>query len=350
MRRFHTFLHVLYAGGLFFSLCAFACRFAAGGAMLWISFFSLAFLPVAALNLLLLVAGSFFKPRRWLLLPLAGFLLQADNLFAIWQFPGEARSPSGGQPLTVVTYNASHFYWNKRYTLTEAADYIKQLAPDIVCLQEAPNNNFYLTDSIHRAFSYLPFRVASSRTDHLPMMIYSRYPLRPVKIINYRHSLNSTLVADVQVGNSTIRVISNHLQTTGVNQYLGRVIAPGKPWRLRLSGGKILLRVLFDNFRKRALQANLVRSEIRRSPYPVIVCGDFNDTPASYAYHRIGEGLTDGFRDAGSGYQYTFRQLHKLWRIDYIFYSPRFKGISCDAPDLPYSDHAPVVWRGELMP
>ncbi|WP_347396275.1 endonuclease/exonuclease/phosphatase family protein [Parabacteroides leei] len=67
-----------------------------------------------------------------------------------------------------------------------------------------------------------------------------------------------------------------------------------------------------SNYRKRAEQADMIHAEIKCSPYPVLVCGDFNDTPASYTYHRVRKDLVDGFRDCGSGYQYTFRQLYNL--------------------------------------
>ncbi|WP_298554514.1 hypothetical protein [uncultured Parabacteroides sp.] len=62
--------------------------------------------------------------------------------------------------------------------------------------------------------------------------------------------------------------------------------------------------------------------------------------------HRLRKGLTDGFRDCGSGYQYTFRQLYKLWRIDYVFYSKSLKGYECYSPETSYSDHNMVVWKG----
>lgn len=115
---------------------------------------------------------------------------------------------------------------------------------------------------------------------------------------------------------------------------------------IRIKAAGRLLWDMKENFRKRAEQADYIAEEIRRSPYPVVVCGDFNDTPASYTYHRMKGALTDGFRDAGKGYQYTFRQLKRIWRIDYIFYSDELKGISYDSPDTPYSDHKMVVWRG----
>ncbi|HJA88402.1 MAG TPA: endonuclease/exonuclease/phosphatase family protein, partial [Candidatus Parabacteroides intestinavium] len=78
------------------------------------------------------------------------------------------------------------------------------------------------------------------------------------------------------------------------------------------------------------------------------VCGDFNDTPASYVYHRLKGSLTDGFQECGRGYRYTFRQLYRLWRIDYILHAKDFTGTASVSPDWPYSDHNPVIWTGKV--
>lgn len=115
---------------------------------------------------------------------------------------------------------------------------------------------------------------------------------------------------------------------------------------IRAKAVKDLVLKMKSNYRKRAEQADMIHAEIKCSPYPVLVCGDFNDTPASYTYHRVRKDLVDGFRDCGSGYQYTFRQLYKLWRIDYVFYSESLKGCECYSPETSYSDHNMVVWKG----
>ena len=83
-------------------------------------------------------------------------------------------SEQEGTPLTVVTYNASHFYWDRKYTMNEAAAYIKQLQPDIICFQEAPGDGYYHRDSIRYAFDYVLYKYISRCTDHLPTTIYSR--------------------------------------------------------------------------------------------------------------------------------------------------------------------------------
>jgi len=233
--------------------------------------------------------------------------------------------------------------------MNEAAAYIKQLQPDIICFQEAPGDGYYHRDSIRYAFDYVLYKYISRRTDHLPTTIYSRYPIHSVKALYYKNSSNMSLIADVRINNQYIRVINSHFETTSVNAYRGIITAPGKSLEVRAKAVKNLILQMKDNNRKRAIQADSIHAEIQRSPYPVIVCGDFNDTPASYTYHRVKKGLTDGFQDVGNGYQYTFRQLYRLWRIDYVFYSNEFSGLTYISPELFFSDHNMVIWRGKLQ-
>ena len=331
-----------------FSLLAWLGGHYANGILIWLSFLTLGVWGILALNALQMIVQLFTRHRRKVWLPLLAILLHTDYLLAVWQpsFPGRNTLPEGAQLLTVVTYNTSHFFYGQRFLLPEAAASIGQDRPDILCMQEAPDGVYYQPDSIRMAFLDLPYQVTAHRTDHLPLAIYSRYPLVPVDTIYFRNSYNAVLIADVVLPDARIRVINNHLQTTSVNVHRGLVQESSKPWSVRIKAAGRLLFDMKENFRKRAVQADYIAEQIRRSPYPVVVCGDFNDTPASYTYHRMKGALTDGFRDAGKGYQYTFRQLKRIWRIDYIFYSDELKGISYDSPDTPYSDHKMVVWRG----
>ena len=86
-----------------------------------------------------------------------------------------------------------------------------------------------------------------------------------------------------------------------------------------------------------------IRAEMDASPYPVILAGDFNDTPSSYTYRTMKGDMTDGFRDSGSGYGGTFRYLGGVLRIDYIFYDDAFEGIRYYMPPEDVSDHKAVV-------
>lgn len=337
---------------IFFSALSVLCLiggYYADGICIWLSFLTLLVWPILAGNLLLIGIQLFTKKKRKSLIPLFAILIHTGYLLAVYQPPywnKPTTSEQGGTPLTVVTYNASHFYWDRKYTMNEAATYIKELKPDIVCFQEATGDGFYHRDSIRYAFDYVLYKYISRRTDHLPTTIYSRYPIHSVKALYYKNSQNMSLIADIRINNQYIRVINNHFETTSVNSYRGIITTPGKDLKIRMKAVKDLALKMKSNYQKRADQADSIRVEIEQSPYPVLVCGDFNDTPASYVYRQVRKGLIDGFRDCGSGYQYTFRQLYKLWRIDYVFYSKSLKGHECYSPETSYSDHNMVVWKG----
>ena len=82
-----------------------------------------------------------------------------------------------------------------------------------------------------------------------------------------------------------------------------------------------------------------------------MVCGDFNDTPTSFAYHRISEHLQDSFIESGKGMgnSYNSNSLPPI-RIDYILHDKRYKSALFEVDKLPYSDHFPVSTYLSLRP
>ena len=85
-----------------------------------------------------------------------------------------------------------------------------------------------------------------------------------------------------------------------------------------------------------------------KSPYPVIVCGDFNDVPNSYAYHTIGKGLKNAFVEKGSGIGRTFSGISPTLRIDNIFVNPTFDVLQYTRIAKKMSDHFPVFADVEM--
>ena len=83
---------------------------------------------------------------------------------------------------------------------------------------------------------------------------------------------------------------------------------------------------------------------------PVIVLGDFNMSDHFHEYRRIVEEFTDAYKAVGDiGFGFTYP--HDKWtgvpplvRLDYVFYSNDWQGISADVwPGSGSSDHAPLV-------
>ena len=92
----------------------------------------------------------------------------------------------------------------------------------------------------------------------------------------------------------------------------------------------------------RAQQVKTIRRYIEESPYHIIICGDFNDAPASYSYRQLRKGLKDAFVCSGTGVGRTYIGELPSFRIDYIFHSRGFESYNFKTIDFRYSDHLPV--------
>ena len=108
----------------------------ADGILIWLSFLTLGIWGILALNALQMIVQLFTRHRRKVWLPLLAILLHTDYLLAVWQpsFPGRNTLPEGAQPLTVITYNTSHFYIGQDFVLREAAASLAAQQPDILCM------------------------------------------------------------------------------------------------------------------------------------------------------------------------------------------------------------------------
>ena len=95
-------------------------------------------------------------------------------------------------------------------------------------------------------------------------------------------------------------------------------------------------------FPEREKQTDKVIEHIKNTPFPVIVCGDFNDSPTSYSYRTIKGDLTDTYVESGSGFGRTYIGEFPSFRIDYIFADTTFISSSYKTNAVELSDHHPI--------
>lgn len=208
-------------------------------------------------------------------------------------FPAQRKVLDSNQ-LKLVCWNTEGFRLNKD-TLTKAAHSIRVLQPGIVCLQERPHTNLLAWDTIRAAFPDYPYCIINSREDEvLNLAVFSRWPIGNVQEYYFPNSYNKILQADIQMTGQTFRLFNVHLQTTGMNESYSM---------------KDRFQAMRHHTVQRNRQADLLTKAIAESPYPVIVCGDFNDTPASYAYRKISRLLQDCFLQAGQ----TWSGSYQCW-------------------------------------
>ncbi len=227
----------------------------------------------------------------------------------------------------VLTYNVRSFIddYGER-CLDSVASMVKALNPDIVCFQEMGFTD--AADSLLRPLNPLPRSLSRAA---LSPAIYSRYPVIRAHRID---TMMNFVWADLKIGDDTVRVFNNHLHTTAIrrddNNYIENREFLGDSDMGKL---RSMVSRLSENNKLRAAQADSVARMIAESPYPVIVCGDFNDTPVSYTYRTISRGLKDAFREAGRGYSHTYRGFFNMLRIDYVLCSDEFEPLSYEVLD-----------------
>ena len=247
--------------------------------------------------------------------------------------------------LKVMSYNVRSFIDdNRERQLDSIVKIIKAVNPDILCLQEMGFSD--IADSLLEPLKPMPHSL--SRVNLSPA-IYSRYPIIKASRMD---TLKNFGWADIVIkkdknNEDTIRVFNNHLHSTAIRRDDSNYIE-NHEYLEGDSLGKVhsMVKRLTENNRVRAEQADTLAALVAASPYPVIVCGDFNDTPVSYTYRTVARKLNDPYRKVGRGYSHTYRGFFDMLRIDYIFYSDEFEALSYEVVDS-WGLEQSVVGRGE---
>ncbi|MDR0907991.1 MAG: endonuclease/exonuclease/phosphatase family protein [Rikenellaceae bacterium] len=307
-----------------------------------ISWKKMAFAPLTVLVVFLWGVGLYFKPA------LAQSYADSStdrSLITVMSYNvhGMVKPPETGGPRSFAP------------TMDNIIKAVDSLRPAILCMQEFVTTAKYPTQYFETAIPLLAYNIAhynaaSGENTDSGVAIYSRYPIVRSGHLDFAGSTKSTLWADIAVSGDTVRVFNAHLQTTSITDTdqefivnMDFVTDSTRTSKFRQMVGK-----LRNNFILRASQADSLALSIASSPYPVVVCGDFNDPPVSYTYRQISRGLRDSFREAGSGYGYSFRGFFNLLRIDYVLHSKSIECVEYTSPDLAFSDHNPVVSRLRL--
>lgn len=332
---------ILSAVVVFLTLLSYVCPYINPAKFSWLTFFGTAFPWIMLANLIMILLWAWRRNR---------FALYHLGILAMgWQYVtgfigfdiGKDQVPESA--VTIATHNIGGLFNGKKITdsLREktAVDYTafleKNGKPDILCTQET-NGKLYHILAQKMGYEYT-FNLKKGT------VIFSRFPIEGGGEIPFGKTANSSLWADIRVKNKLIRLYNVHLQSNKVAGATERVIEDaelneGETWH---EIGTVLHQV-GNATGIRTEQAQRLRSHIESSPNPVIVCGDFNDTPNSYVYALISQGLTDTFREKGLGFGTTFAGVLPMLRIDYILTEKSFTTYSCRTVRGEFSDHYPV--------
>jgi endonuclease/exonuclease/phosphatase family metal-dependent hydrolase len=313
--------------------------------------FGLAYPYIVAANIIMALVWVIF--RKWLAL-LSVFVIAVGfgYMHSFIRFRNHGNEIH--HDLKVMSYNVRLF---NMYEDAEKNSYWKMIQlmkkedPGILCIQEyfVRGNPSTAEQKLHDGLgSNLQTHVKlvkSGLSSYYGIATVTRYPIINRGNIVHPGSSSLTIFTDIVVDTDTFRIYNNHLQSFRLRHIEGNLlseIARDDP------GGSMdniagLYRSLSEGFESRSIQVDRVRRHIETSPYPVMVAGDFNDTPISYTYHRMRRGLKDAFVEAGYGAGFTYRGKYPPNRIDYILYNEEIDCNDFDIIKVRYSDHYPII-------
>lgn len=178
------------------------------------------------------------------------------------------------------------------------------------------------------------------------LVIASRYPILETGVVPFSKSgkHNGCTWADIDMPSGRARVYNAHLQSVFLNDEDLSVLDPiariGREETQERASS--MVGKLKTAYGLRAVQGQEMSEAIEACEWPVIVTGDFNDTPQSFTYRNIRKGLNDAFGKAGRGFGRSHSHLPFL-RIDYVLPSPDFDVNRYELIRNDASDHYPVL-------
>ena len=257
---------------------------------------------------------------------LSGLYLLVSSVGVLWIVPPlipAQITPSSvqGTEIDLITFNL----YPENETLDEASAWISAHAPDIVALQEMPDNM--------SAFEQLDnfYNERSAQTIERGNIIYTNYPILETE--------------DIEIENAVIQRLVLDIEGTEVALYNVHLIMP-------LNERETHWTVLRYDETRRNSQIQALIDIIRVETLPMILVGDLNMTEWSPIYHQLTAELDDAYRNSSWGIGATYPAgagedisagYPRLFRIDYVWYSEGIQATSAVVGANLGSDHLPLL-------
>ena len=315
----------------------------------WVlSLFGLAYPVFLVLNIIFFFIFVALKSRT-AILSLACILL-GWNYLSVMYASNSSKTSATSNKITVCSFNIESLYgyrnnakrgqnhntYEDETSFSPYRSFFEQASANVICLQEDFPRNSYFNRYFEKK---TPYSIKGN------ISIYSKYPIiNEGEVVMNDAKSNGAIFADLKIDTAIIRVYNIHLQSTGIAPEAQKIADENQ---IKSEKTKSSIRKIVGSLKrasqKRASQVKELVKHIEGSPYPVIICGDFNDTPYSYSYQQIKGNLKDSFLERGNGFGVTYNGPIPTLRIDYILGSQSLNFLSHKIINSGVSDHYPII-------
>jgi endonuclease/exonuclease/phosphatase family metal-dependent hydrolase len=306
----------------------------------WLTGFMMMTLPVAMC--LGLIACIYLLYKQQKMIAAAGLIWVLFSFVVVKRLVGMHAGElelSHVPTLNVLSFNSETFPLSTHAHFNATA-----LTADIACFQEySPNTQIekQYTAKVEKLTTF-------DKNREIGLALLSKYPIvkQYGRIWNRANdpNINGFLCADIAYGADTIRVVNVHLWSMGVRTNL--VLDALKAGHMGRFTFELLdtFRRLKEGFLHRSEQLQEVELYVAGCRYPVIICGDFNETPIGYSYGKLSQNFRNAFEEAGQGLGFTLNRQPYWARIDQQFVSADWHIKTCQTlSGIAFSDHFPVL-------
>ncbi|MEO6219124.1 MAG: endonuclease/exonuclease/phosphatase family protein [Ginsengibacter sp.] len=317
--------------------------------------------PLIFFGLVLFILIWAFAKSKWFWVSFIVLLLGIQQILAVFgfHFPEGFNGTKSENTLRVLQWNVTNWDQNneekkgKESSQLLMLGLVKEQNADVLCFQEffEPLHTKYFQKNIRQIvklgypYYYFVSSVTFKHDFKTGVAIFSKYPIIDSAKFDFGEDsfAEHLIYTDIKIKDKIVRVITIHLQSVrfgpddyqSINELKNRDEAG-------LKDSRTIVAKLKKGYTYRYSQAEIVRKQIEASPYPVILCGDFNDVPNSNTYFTVKGKLQDAFLKKGFFIGRTFRFISPTLRIDYIFADKKFTIEQYQRIRVPYSDHYPV--------
>ena len=267
-----------------------------------------------------------------------------------FRFHGKA--DEGSRTFKMVTFNCLHMkdVRNRDTESSRSMTFLLNSGADFICLQELISYDLkYMKPAsqaqIDSLFQLYPYHSEEGRKE---VRFFSKYPLRKLDYQLAKADYYGNFgVYRVYFGSDSLTVINVHLPSFMLSDNERNILHDVAQYKTTKSSLKEfegpLMKKMGKAFQQRS-QVSKALAEIAESiEGPMIICGDFNDVPGSWAYRQfIKAGLNDAYAETGFGHLITYNMHLMYFHIDQILYKGGLMPLYVKKGNVNASDHYPL--------